>query len=706
MEKKSLLPLLDNIALGIIITILFFFPLLFFPAVSDTFILPKQILIIFSTILLLIVWTTKLILKGRIGFLSNPLNLPLFLFGVAIFCSSVLSHNKFDSFMQSIPVMVLLIFSFLLINLLEKKESFNTALSSLALGAVASSIISILYFLHVFILPFGNPNNPLFTTFGNPIQHFAYLLPIFFLSGTYVYQKIKSRNFEKITSDVANVIHFASAFILLVGLSLNIYKIFFAQDRPIVLPVQYGIQIAASALTQDTQRQLPSLLFGSGFGTFLTDFTRFKPITFNLEPNIWNLNIAFSSSLALELLATTGILGTAAFLYILFRFLKNRTSFMSHPLFLSVLCIAILSLLVPYSFTFIFLIFTFLSLYIVYLYLEHDKNVFDVNLTLVPPQNGLFSLDTHHKKSTSPALPLVLGFLILLPLCVIGYYSLRLLQSDMKFTLSQKTETLQNGQKTYDLLRDAIQMFPYRDDYYRLFSQVNISLANSLTTSVKPGEQPTQEMQKAVFSLLQQSINSARSSVEIAPLTVTNWTNLGKIYRSLVNVGQNAEQFSVASYQQAIKLNPYDPQNYIETGGIFYQLGQFDAAIAQFQNAATLKPDLPNAHYNLGHAYEAKGDFDNAMKEYEIVKTLTQQNEESVALINQEIEALQSNMEKAKKSPTEIEPIPTTQNPLNQEESEPFIKTGSEETLTIPGPPSTDDAKEQTSPTPTPSIEE
>jgi len=276
----------------------------------------------------------------------------------------------------------------------------------------------------------------------------------------------------------------------------------------------------------------------------------------------------------------------------------------------------------------------------------------------------------------------------------------------MKFTLSQKTETLQNGQKTYDLLRDAIQIFPYRDDYYRLFSQVNLSLANSLTTSVKPGEQPTQEMQKAVFSLLQQSINSARSSVEIAPLTVTNWTNLGKIYRSLVNVGQNAEQFSVASYQQAIKLNPYDPQNYIETGGIFYQLGQFDAAIAQFQNAATLKPDLPNAHYNLGHAYEAKGDFDNAMKEYEIVKTLTQQNEESVALINQEIEALQSNMEKAKKSPTEIEPIPTTQNPLNQEESEPFIKTGSEETLTIPGPPSTDDAKEQTSPTPTPSIEE
>ncbi len=646
--------------------------------------------------------------KGGITFLSNPFNLPFFLFGAAVFCSSIVSQNRYDSFIQSIPVAVMLIFSFLIINLLEKKESFNVALSALALGAVASSVISILYFFHIYILPFGNPNNPLFSTFGSPIQHIAYLMPIFMLSTLYVYNKIKSGNFEKISQDTNNIIHLVSAFILLLGMSLNLYKIFFAPDRPVTLPVQYGIQIAASSLAGDTQRQLPSLLLGSGFGTFLTDFTRFKPITFNLEPNIWNLNLGFSSSLLLELIATTGIIGTLAFLYILFRLWKYRSSFKTHPLFLSLLSAVILSFIIPYSFSFIFLLFVLLALYISYLYLIHDKSVYDVSLSLVAPQNGLFSLDQHpDRKSQSLALPLVLGCLILLPLCVVGYFSMRLFQSDVKFTQAQQPSSLENGQKTYDLLRDAIQLFPYRDDYFRLFSQVNLSLANSITTSLAPGEQPTQEMQQAVFSLLQQSINAARSAVTVAPLTVTNWTNLGKTYRSLVNVGQNAEQFAVASYQQAIRLNQYDPQNYIETGGIFFQLGNFDAALTQFQNAATLKPDLPNAHYNLGHTYEAKGDFENALREYELVKELTKNNQESLALIESEIAALKSNIEKGRSDSPTTPSNPITENPLPPAIPEGFITTGTEEELTIPEPPNTEasssdqtSSNESVSPTP------
>lgn len=696
MDRKSLTLLFENISVGIIITILFLFPLLFLPTVSDAFVLPKQVLIIFSTIALLLIWTSKLIIKGRITFLSNPFNLPLFLFGAAILCSSIFSQNRYDSFTQSLPVIILLIQSFLLINLLDKKDFFNVALSALSLGGVVSSILSILYFLHIYILPFGgNPNNPLFTTFGSPIQHIGYLFPIFCLSSLYVYRKIQDHNYEKIASDPINMIHLFSAFILLIGISLNMYKIFFAQDRPITLPVQYGIQIASASLSQDTQRQLPSLLFGSGFGTFLSDFTRFKPITFNLEPVIWNLNIGFSSSLVLELVATTGILGVAAFGYILFRLFKNRPKIIANPLYLSILFVAVLTVIIPYSFTFMFLFFILLSFYIAFLHFEGNRHFYMVNLSLVRPQEGFLSLDSHGDKkvSNSPALPIVFGALILLPLCVVGYFSIQLILADTKFKKAQDPAVLSNGQATYDLLRDAIKIFPYKDDYFRLFSQVNLSLANSITTSVKPGEQPTQESQQAVFSLLQQSINAARSAVTIAPLTVTNWTNLGKIYRSLVNVGQNAEQFAVASYQQAIKLNPYDPQNYIETGGIFYQLGQYDAALAQFQNAVTLKPDLPNAHYNLGHTYEAKGDFDKALEEYETVKKLVQQNNESTAVIEAEIEALKKNKQKKKSDeiPTPA-PTPITEAPDN------FIQTGLEESLTIPGPPA---SQNNTQPTPT-----
>src|SRR6185436_12741599 len=107
---------------------------------------------------------------------------------------------------------------------------------------------------------------------------------------------------------------------------------------------------------------------------------------------------------------------------------------------------------------------------------------------------------------------------------------------------------------------------PYRSDYHRIFSQVNLALANSLAASVPAGSTPSQQVQQNIVALLQQSINSGRNAVTLAPLNSINWQNLSVIYRSLINVGQNADQFSLASVNQAIALDPYNPQLYIQAG--------------------------------------------------------------------------------------------------------------------------------------------
>ena len=94
------------------------------------------------------------------------------------------------------------------------------------------------------------------------------------------------------------------------------------------------------------------------------------------------------------------------------------------------------------------------------------------------------------------------------------------------------------------------------------------------------------------------------------------------VYRSLIGFGQNADKFSVISAQQAQALDPNNPQQYIELGGIYFQTGQYDDAIREFSIAANLKPDYANAYYNLGYALEAKGDLQNALIMYQKVADL------------------------------------------------------------------------------------
>ena len=137
------------------------------------------------------------------------------------------------------------------------------------------------------------------------------------------------------------------------------------------------------------------------------------------------------------------------------------------------------------------------------------------------------------------------------------------------------------------------------------------------------------------------SHDSAALATTVSPQTAIDWQNLSSVYRSLIGFGQNADQFALATAQQALVLDPNNPQEYINYGGIFYQLQQWDNAIRQFQIAASLKPDFANAYYNLGHALEMKGDLQGALAQYQAVRNLVGTDKTSLAQIDNEIKAVQ-----------------------------------------------------------------
>lgn len=672
MKNQEAINYTKSASLVIIALTLLLLPLFFLTNTTDFFVYPKQVLMMGATIVLLLLWGLRSFFEKKIILRTSPFNLPVFLFGAIALLSSILAPNAYDALMQAVPVLMVLAFYFTVINTIDNRNSFNVALSALLIGGVLSSLISLLYYFRLYVFPFPSIQSQYFTTFGSPVQHIAYLLPVVMLSSLYVWKRYKAGSFKEFGRDYNLIIHVVSSVIIILGIALTIYKVAVLPQKPIVLPFSYGLQVALSSISQDAGRMLLSFLFGSGYGTYLTDFTRYIPASFNTNQNLWNLSFSFSSSYLFELVSTVGLLGLAAYLFIFLRTLKTRTNPLS-PLFISVIIAFVLSALIPFSFTLVTLLFTLLAFYCVYLFLEGDKRVDDVVISLVAFKQGLLAFESeaesarNRTRTEGLAFPIVAIVLIVAVAGFVGYFGTRLLLSDMKFAKSLQQNSLASGQQTYDLQREAIATFPYKSDYYRIFSQVNLALANSIVTNLN-GASPSATQQQTIVALLQQSINSARAAATLSPLTSANWENLSQVYRSLIGVGQNAEQFAVASLQQAIRLYPYNPRLYISLGGIFYQLGAYDQAINQFQIAASLKGDYANAYYNLGHAYEAKQDYQNALSAYQVVRQLVATDKNSVAQIEKEINALQDKAKTQAKAPEGVEPV---ENPEKLEVDQP-----------------------------------
>ena len=236
--------------------------------------------------------------------------------------------------------------------------------------------------------------------------------------------------------------------------------------------------------------------------------------------------------------------------------------------------------------------------------------------------------------------------------------------SDIEFQNSLVPASKNKGQETYQKQAKAISIFPFRDGYYRIFSQTNLALANSLAALQPKDSSPSAKTQTQIYTLIQQSINAGRVATSIAPHTSINWQNLSSIYRSLIGFGQNAESFAIATQQQSLLLDPNNPQQYIVLGSIYYQLGLWENAQNQFQIAVNLKSDFANAHYNLGHALENKNDLNNALAQYQIVKALVVSDQNSLKQITSEIETLERKIEGKETATTPGIP-PSTVPPLN-----------------------------------------
>jgi tetratricopeptide (TPR) repeat protein len=531
------------------------------------------------------------------------------------------------------------------------------------------------------------PNTLAFTPAGTPLALFTYLLPILLI--TLFMAFTHKENLERIT------LFLVSALITSSLVLVTIYSFPGKDTAPVFLPVQHGYAIAVETL-KDTNR----LLFGWGPENFVNAYNRTRPATLNLS-EFWNIRFTNSSNELFHLVTTTGLIGLITWGLLVSALIK-RSKVKSNDQLGQVIKIGtfatlFLFLLLPATYTHLFVFFVLLTLWGLYDKFHHPSAVTNINTTL----GGLSLVRAEESGETKESPLSLLPYLIAIPLFAVSglifFYFTRYWTAEVAFKNALDAAVQNDGVATYNLQRDAILKNPLIARYRRAYSATNLALANSIAGK----EELTEEDRTNITQLIQQSIREAKAAVTLDTQNAANWENLAVVYRSLLGVAENADAWTVASLAQAIQRDPLNPRLRLELGGVYYSVGQYDQAIRLYQQSAELKPDWANAYYNLSSAYRQKNDLAQAFDYLRQVITLVEPDTADYAKAQEELKILADELNVPEADQPELQ---APQGDLNVPTPAPTLDPAAQVELPeSSGPENIEDNALNSSPTPAPS---
>lgn len=626
--------------------LVFLMPLFWLPWSGETYEFNKQYLLVCLAAVGLMAWLAKMIMaRKRILFRRTPLDLFIVAFMAVLIISAVFSLDKVSSWLgfygrfsdAVVGGLALLVLYFLVVNNIKSRQI--PTILKVFLGSsclVVLTAYSSLFNLWSKIPAFFNPTS-------SSYQGLAVFLVMLITLATGLLLKSKG----KIQNLLAGFLYVASAILLvlinfqpawlilgltmLVMLALLIWTRFSRQQinlllLPVILlilsvfcsfsdlPEQFvqdklGVedlpqevildQETAQAVTWQAVKERP--LLGSGPGTFLINFSQFKPAEFNYD-RFWNVRFDKGPSQLLEMVSTVGALGIAAyllpvfiFLLIGFFFFKSRNYPISElseypiPLFS-----AWLALLIG---QFVYLQNTVLAFYFWLL----------MALTILVwqrvRQRPLKKISFSFKEL--PEVGLIMS--IVLMIALFGLTTLFYLGGRFYWA-----EANYRRGETIEQLEQTVNLNGYREVYCRSLSRAYLIAAWQEVD--KPEAERTL---KKIQSYSQGAITQARLASQISPELVMPWDNLGVIYRDSRGLIGGTLPFAAEAFQAAIDLEPTNPLYYRQICRINLinqeESKSWEETISYCQRAIELKDNYLDAHFQLALVYEGQGYLEKAL---------------------------------------------------------------------------------------------
>lgn len=698
----SYLGLVFKIGLVLVVLATFF---LFTNLTTEFYDTPKFLVLAVFAAALLILLTLRFTLTGKVVFIRTPLDIPLLLLLAVGIVSTLLSPAFYVSLLGNqlklhgslVSLIVYILFYFLLVNNLKNWKEAKGIFTIIIFAAQILAAITLLSYFGLNLLP-APWNGVNFTPTGSTFSTAAILtllLPltvsqiltnsnplvkitnsVFFaisgitiaLTGTWPIwvAAIAGLALSFFTSDLRNLNNLGNLsfnrLISLAGLGVPLVIIALALLLSFVPPVG-GIQNPIYAKSQSYPReiQLPFVtawkisvsafrdlpFWGTGPGTFLFNFTNYKPVEFNAS-KFWNLRFDSSFNEYFQILATLGGVGILALLSLTVFFISSASSAILNlqkareeslapsdkqkiSLAISGIVFFIILALHPSS----------LALWVIGLLILASFMVTDLTENMQKSwgntsdlKNMFFKIAanvTSHNPSKETirvdALPGVLLTISLALVIFAGFFGGKLVFADFHHRQALNAVAANQGLIAYNELVAAEKLNPYNDLYRTDLAQTNFALASAIVAAKGPTEASpagflTDQDKQNIQILLQQSINEGKIATTLSPRSAMNWEILALLYRQISGVAQNALAFSLDSYGRAIFQDPLNPQLRVNVGGVYYAVKNYDLAIRFFTDAINLKADFANGYYNLSVALRDKGDLNTAQVIAERLLTL------------------------------------------------------------------------------------
>jgi len=614
--------ILDKINTLIISSFVFFIPLFFLPVTAEFYDFNKNYLLWLGVIIGFLLWGIKIIREQKLEIKSSPFVLPLFLWLIASVLSTVFSSpNKVEALLLpgGVGTLVgLFLFYFLILNLTEERQEVFWALT--ASGVVLALLIVYQFFgLGEKLIPvsstFAFARAKIWTPAGSFLGVVSLTLAILPLLIFWIF-----KNFPK--NPLKTAVTACLTLILIASSVLAVYQMLPGKPATLTL-LPYS---SSWAIAVESFKQKP--LLGIGPVNFISAFNRFRPVSFN-QADFWNLRFGAASSFFFQLWTELGLLGLGAFVLLL----ANLGKYIKRSKNISecggVITAILLLLFIPQNFPQLFAFFVLLAC------VGEVKEKISLRL----PGNFRW-------------LPLTGVILLLSPLV---WFAAQAYEGEIYFKKSLNALAKNDGLGTYNNQIKAIQKNPYRVDFRLSYSQTNLALANSIATN-PPSGQLTDQDRNNITQLIQQAIREARAATALNPTNAVTWENLAQIYRQLINFAQGADQWTIASYQQAIVNDPINPRLRLDLGGLFYSLGNYDEAQKIFRIVVELKPDYANGWYNLAAAYREDKKYQQAYQAMQQTLALVPTNSADWQKAKEELDELAKKLPSPTPTPTETQP--------------------------------------------------
>ena len=630
-------------------------PILFLPWTSDVLDFNKQTFLIFLVFISLFSWMVKVLVSGKFLANLNKTHIAVGLIFVTGLLSTIFSQNKYGSFWgwpqpstdSLITIIGLVILYFILSNTFSKKEIINSIIISSISGSVAI-LFGTLQLLGLFIIPFGFLKSAAFNTIGSVgslgifIAAFLPLLTVLVILTEKWFRIIFSSAIALCAISIVLINYpivwwlvLVSSILLIVfgvfkkdiidlrWLSISMFflvlSLFFIILHPPVSGAQrpvevYLSQVSTLDISLKTLKQNP--IFGSGLGTFIFDFSKYKKTDFN-NSQLWNVRFNKGVSEVLNTLATTGFLGFVALLafmaitgfygikFIFMPDLKDKKNGGYIYILSGGILIAALSLFVAF--------FIYTASFYVYVFLF----IMIASIVALTSENEEYQL--------SPSSLLTLGVTFVFTLFFI--FGLGLLILDGQRYLAEinyhKGISANTNDKIISSLEKAVSLNSSVDVYLTDLSQAYLSQVSD--TLNQKGLSDSDKSAK-VQTLITNAINASSFATNINPNSVADWSIRGFVYQSLIGSVPKSEDWAISSYEEAIKLDPANPYYPTQKGIVLlakaYGIDKdnadakkqdLDNAKTQFDNAIKLKSDYASARFQLAMVYSAQGKTDQVM---------------------------------------------------------------------------------------------